>query len=582
MIINHNMASLNTYRQMENNTVNSSKSLEKLSSGLRINKAGDDAAGLAISEKMRGQIRGLDQASRNSQDGISMLQTAEGSLSETHAILQRMKELATQSANDTNVGSDREEIQKEVNQLSSEINRIGNTTEFNTKSLLKGDGKANLAATSYVSPGTKTASGAVNTVEATQTIGNMEVKAGVTASNSLTVTLNGKSLTVNLVNDASMAADGAAVDATSATANSITVKYKATADTDISAAIGAGFTSLINKDADLAGNFTAAGAAKALKLDATKGGTAAGASGSISIPTATDLTVAFWKTAVTAPAASVGTTTDVKSTVDIDLAAITTPALAQGLVGKGMTINDQQIEFYNADAGAYTGNATGINISELVKTGASVDGDAVANAIVAQANGKIAGVTLSNTAASDKLTVTATAVGAAGDNIEIKDGGVQKEFKATFQVGANKGQSFTVDINDMRSQALGVTAKAGTAGFKATNSVTDGTSETTKEAALDVSSNTSATAAIETIDNAIQKVSAERSKIGAFTNRLDHTITNLGTSSENLTAAESRVRDVDMAKEMMQFQKNNILTQAAQAMMAQANQQPQGVLQLLR
>ena len=141
MRINHNIASANTNRQLGVNNTNTSKSLEKLSSGLRINRAGDDAAGLAISEKMRGQIRGLDQASRNSQDGISMIQTAEGALSETHSILQRMKELATQAANGTNTDQDRSEIQKEINQLSSEVNRIGNTTEFNTQSLLKGDGK---------------------------------------------------------------------------------------------------------------------------------------------------------------------------------------------------------------------------------------------------------------------------------------------------------------------------------------------------------------------------------------------------------------------------------------------------------
>lgn len=147
MIINHNMASLNTYNKLATNTANTAKSLEKLSSGLRINKAGDDAAGLAISEKMRGQIRGLDQAARNSQDAISLIQTAEGSLSETHSILQRMRELATQSANDTNTGSDRTEIQKEMNQLSSEINRIGNTTDFNSKKLLNGDIKIGKGAT---------------------------------------------------------------------------------------------------------------------------------------------------------------------------------------------------------------------------------------------------------------------------------------------------------------------------------------------------------------------------------------------------------------------------------------------------
>ncbi|HOL85558.1 MAG TPA: flagellin, partial [Thermoclostridium caenicola] len=139
MIINHNISALNTYRQLTLNNTNGSKSLEKLSSGYRINRAGDDAAGLAISEKMRGQIRGLDMASRNAQDSISLIQTAEGALNETHSILQRMRELAVQSANDTNTTDDRNEIQKEINQLVSEIDRISTTTEFNTKKLLNGD-----------------------------------------------------------------------------------------------------------------------------------------------------------------------------------------------------------------------------------------------------------------------------------------------------------------------------------------------------------------------------------------------------------------------------------------------------------
>ena len=139
MIINHNMQAINANRQLNINTTKQSKSTEKLSSGLRINRAGDDAAGLAISEKMRSQVRGLDQATRNAQDGISLIQTAEGALDETHSILQRMRELAVQSANDTNTTDDREELQKEINELTSEINRIGNTTEFNTKKLLNGD-----------------------------------------------------------------------------------------------------------------------------------------------------------------------------------------------------------------------------------------------------------------------------------------------------------------------------------------------------------------------------------------------------------------------------------------------------------
>lgn len=271
MIINHNLPAMNTYRQYGINTNATSKSLEKLSSGLRINRAGDDAAGLAISEKMRGQIRGLDQATRNAQDGISMIQTAEGGLNETHSILQRMRELAVQSASDTNTTEDRGEIQLEIEDLIAEIDRIATTTQFNTQQLLDGS----------------------------------------------------------------------------------------------------------------IGNFT-------------------------------------------------------------------------------------------------------------------------------------------------------------------------------LQVGANTGENITITFADMQASALGV------------DSIDLGVDAATSDAA------------VATIDAAIKLVSDERAQMGAKQNRLEYTINNLSTSSENLSSAESRVRDVDMAKEMMNYQKNSILQQAAQAMLAQANQQPQGVLQLLQ
>ncbi|MGY4113363.1 MAG: flagellin [Bacillaceae bacterium] len=275
MRINHNISALNTYRQLSFNNTQTAKNLEKLSSGYRINRAGDDAAGLAISEKMRGQIRGLEMAQKNAQDGISLIQTAEGALTETHAILQRMRELAVQAANDTNVTADRTAIQDEIDALVSEINRIAGNTEFNTQNLLDG-------------------------------------------------TFSGKK----------------------------------------------------------------------------------------------------------------------------------------------------------------------------------------------------------------------------------------------FHIGANSGQSITVTIGTMNANALGTTSL--------------------KIASVKVDTVTNANKAITAIDKAIEQVSTERSKLGAIQNRLEHTINNLGATSENLTAAESRIRDVDMAKEMMEFTKNNILTQAAQAMLAQANQVPQGVLQLLR
>ena len=272
MIINHNLNAMNAHRMMSANITNTGKAMEKLSSGLRINRAGDDAAGLSISEKMRGQIRGLQQASRNAQDGISLIQTAEGALNETHAILQRMRELSVQSANDTNITEDRKMIQKEFTELQHEITRIGQQTQFNKQNLLTGSAKS---------------------------------------------------------------------------------------------------------------------------LD--------------------------------------------------------------------------------------------------------------------------------------------------------------------FQVGANEKQVINIGIGDMRATALGVAS-----------------------AAVSITKADNAKKAMTTIDKAINSVSDERAKLGSVQNRLEHTINSDNNAAENLQAAESRIRDVDMAKEMMTFSKNNILAQAAQAMLAQANQQPQGVLQLLR
>ena len=281
MIINHNMNAMNANRNMAQNVNALGKSTEKLSSGLRINRAGDDAAGLSISEKMRAQIKGLDQASRNSEDAVSLIQTAEGALNETHSILQRMRELATQAANDTNVTVDRDSIESEMKQLSDEITRIGQQTQFNTQNIL--------------------------------------------------------------------------------------------------------------------------------------------------------------------------------------------------------------------NAGSITANQTGA-------------------------------------------------------------------ISLNFQVGANCGQSIEVTFSAMNATSLGVSYGAGS---------------------ISVGSHAEATAAISTINAAIEKVSQERSKYGAVQNRLEHTIANVDNAAENLQSAESRIRDVDMATEMMTYSKNNILQQAAQSMLAQANQQPQQVLQLL-
>lgn len=565
MIINHNMPALNTYNKLTTNNSNASKALEKLSSGLRINKAGDDAAGLAISEKMRAQIRGLDQASRNSQDGISMIQTAEGGLTETHSILQRMRELATQSASDTNVGVDRNEIQKEMNQLSSEINRIGNTTEFNTQKVLAGDSKVNVARTGLFTD-KPLAGGLTTNNQVTQT----STMSAATDEQTAKFTINGQDITVTFAASGTNAAAAHTPYSVTSNSASVNIDTAQTAD-ETAAAVKSALEKIIAANDTLRGNFTVANATAGVTIAATPGGAFAGSAGNIAPASGT--------TVANAGKAAVGTTVLTAATTNVDLGT----GAVSTFVGKGITINDQSIEFYDGSKGAYTGNAIGVDLAGVTAAGGN---GLVEKAIADQIGTKLNGVTL--TATANNLVITATQGGTGGNAIKVEDGGINKQFKATLQVGANQGQQMTLDINDMRAGAIGVTSAAGQtdnatgAKFVTSNNVTNGTDTITREAALDVSSATNATNAIKTINNSIEKVSAERSKLGAFQNRLEHTIANLGTSSENLTAAESRVRDVDMAKEMMNFQKNNILSQAAQAMLAQANQAPQGVLQLLR
>ena len=403
MRINHNIAALNTYRSLSNNNVLGNKSLEKLSSGLRINRAGDDAAGLAISEKMRGQIRGLDQASRNAQDTISLIQTAEGALNETHSILQRMRELAVQSSNDTNTNADRLSIQDEVNQLANEIDRIANTTEFNTKKLLNGD----VVGVNNEKKGTYSIQ--ANSA-ATLTIGSAGASAAIAGSS----IVNG-AITITRLTEA----------------NNLESAFE--------------FRDSLGKVIDPA------------KIEVTASGRFKFLTGTIAL----------------------------SASVSFVLGGATS-GFSKFKSGDSFTI------ILNKHVNASTDTTKAI----------------------------------------------------------------------TTQIGANSGQSMQIGVSDMRAQALGIKDSSGTI--------------------VSVTDKYAANAVVSTINNAIEQVSTERSKMGATQNRLEHTINNLGTYSENLSASESRVRDVDMAKEMMEFTKMSILTQAAQAMLAQANQQPQGVLQLLR
>lgn len=456
MIINHNITALNTHRQLSANTQATSKNIEKLSSGLRINRAGDDAAGLAISEKMRGQIRGLDQASRNAQDGISLIQTAEGALNETHSILQRMRELSVQSANDTATDADRAEMQKEVAQLKSEVDRISDTTEFNSKKLLDGSvAKTATSATSFA-----------NTNITGVTVTNDALKAD-------TYTVAVAAGATEVFTEVSDTTDVTAIAITTGgTVNMGSYTLSSTENSGDNTKLD-----YVLKDAD---------GKQLATLTADKTATTAALGGF-------DFTVTD----------SSGGTTGVgslKFTVG-QTASFTVSDSAGNTVGTTTLTNDK------------SGKASvgGFEFSFNSDLAASVN-DA---------------------------------------DIKITDSSLE------FQIGANQGQTVKIAIGDMDTTGLDINT-------------------------LDVSNKTGAQTAITKLDAAIQSVSGERSKLGAYQNRLEHTINNLGTTSENLSAAESRIRDVDMAKEMMQQTKNNILAQAAQAMLAQANQQPQGVLQLLR
>lgn len=372
MIINHNISALNTHRQLGANNNAVQGSLEKLSSGLQINRAGDDAAGLAISEKMRAQIKGLDMATKNAQDGISLIQTAEGALTETHSILQRMRELAVQSSSDTNEDTvDRKAMQSELQALMDEIDDIAGRTEFNTQNLLDGD------------------------------FTDKTFHIGANQGQNLTVSIDGMN------------------------AETIGLKDGVTREVEV-----------------------------------TEGEAVSGNE---------------------AIAAAIGF--DVE---DID---------EDENLGEVNTLVADGVTYYEVDGGYYA--ASDIQLKEA--------GDALE--VVANAAALV-------DADDDNLTAAGTAV---------------------------------VDVE-----------------------------------AVDISTREGADAAITAINDAINTVSTQRADLGAIQNRLEHTINNLGASSENLTAAESRIRDVDMAKEMMEFTKNNILTQASQAMLAQAQQVPQGVLQLLQ
>ena len=455
MVVQHNLTAMNSNRMLGLTTSSQAKSTEKLSSGYKINRAADDAAGLSISEKMRKQIRGLTQASLNAQDGISAVQTAEGALTEVHDMLQRMNELAVKAANGTNSEDDRQYIQDEIDQLVTEIDRVAETTKFNETYLLKG---------------------------------NTEGKVGANA-------------TVNVVNHAATMVEGMKVDAGDVTLGTVVATISATTLT--------GTGSMVIADAT-AFNKSSVGTA----LNGANNGT---------------LILTYGKDTGWTDGTNTWTTDQLKeaglNVVVTDANDTQTVTLSKGLAG-----NDKAIDAgvnYDADAVTATelaNSALGSDLKVTIKVDA--DGEATINDY---------------------------------DATYVPDA-----LKLDLHVGADSTSNNKIEmsISSMSAKAIGLLDADG-------------------RLLVDGKDSTNADAAIDTIKTAIQRVSTQRSALGAIQNRLEHTINNLDNVVENTTAAESQIRDTDMATEMVKYSNNNILAQAGTAMLAQANQSNQNVLSLL-
>lgn len=545
MVVQHNLNAINANNKMNINVSGTKKATEKLSSGYQINRAGDNAAGLAISEKMRSQIRGLSQATKNANDGISLIQTAEGGLNETHSILQRMRELSDQSANGTyQDDTDREAIQLEVDALKSEIDRIASSTEYNGMKLLDGSLGGSKGTNEY---GAKY--GAVSTADTdligatiTSNIAGVKIATAYAASGkggeNAIWSADGKKLTMNLVSGETYTQKD--IDNLIANATQSKGDGQTTAPAEVSVKLANGVMTASKAgetDATTAGlRATGSNDADVLKL---VGDTKNGAHGSSDKITFT--ANSYGKAYDTGMASKITISTDVaagKENVEVTKAA--KPA------GPGAAATAAEIKLHLSTGKTYTEKdienilkEAGYDYSVKLEDTKNTDGDA---------DGKI----YFNVNGNAEVTITDGA-GVGKDSVPNNGKGL------TFQIGANgvEDQRVTLNVNDMSSSAIGV-------------------------ANADVSTQDAANAAIDMIDSAVKTVSMQRAGLGALQNRLEYTVNNLTTTNENLTAAESQIRDTDMATEMINYTKNNILQQASQAMLAQANQQPQAILQLLQ
>ena len=624
MVVQHNMQAMNANRMLNVTTSTQAKATEKLSSGYKINRAADDAAGLTISEKMRKQIKGLDRASTNAEDGVSAVQTAEGALTEVHSMLQRMNELAVQASNGTNSESDRSAIQDEIDQLTTEIDRVAETTKFNETYLLKGNtagtsSDINVAAHDAGLAGKLTENGN----------GKSTFKLDKALEDGSKVTIAGKEYTIgqgkskdsydsvaNVGNKLLSAGDSVTVGTTTKTLTDNVSIASATTHTyedgdTVTTQDGKTYTfdktggnkwMLNGQDATAEGKaaLTAAGNTITLAAGGTHTVVAALDKGEVS-----SFGLADKKASTVAAATSDGNTaiTIAEGTSSVKVGGKEITAVAAGFAadsfsnikdgimgsaaGKKVTIADikgnggttYKIVENSEDEDAEKGELTRESIIAKIKEGDQVtytDKGGTERKFTAAGVEPVKENTITADAAykliANELTKASSIGTDAGKEAKVVDKG-----NGIFEIQQGK-----VDVKDALSFSLHVGADA-----DMTNKINVDI-ETMSAAGLGIKglnvkddTGIAATYAIDSIADAVAKVSSQRSALGAVQNRLEHTIANVDNVVENTTSAESRIRDTDMAETMVEYSKNNILAQAGQSMLAQANQSNQGVLSLL-
>ena len=565
MIVQHNMSAMNANRMLGITNSSLAKSTEKLSSGYKINRAADDAAGLSISEKMRSQIRGLNKASDNAQDGISLIQTAEGALNESHSILQRMRELSVQASNGTETDDDREAVQKEISQLQDELTRISSTTEFNTMKLLDGSlGSKSASSQGAVLTGTNVATFSATGLDSNSVKKDLSGLAGTTVKD--TFEIDGQKFTIDwskgkakdFASKYSVDLANMTESQTKALASDLeTLLNESAADAGVSGTVKVAYKAdgQITVTSNNNGEESSFGFVGTDATTVTEGAAATDSLGAVMFSGQADANAAKTADATMKISNTIAANSTFTMTINgTEVQAKIATAINEGdemktAAGIIQTSVQTAVDAYNTAMG------TGTTTEALKNTDFTVTANKDGSFNIEYTGDKEVSFSFGEATVNGLTGTTATKLGLT--NKQSASATSNKGIE--LQIGANEGQTMEFTIDDMSAAALGV----------------DGNK-------VDLSTQDDAQKATTTIDAAIKKVSAQRSKLGAVQNRLEHTIANLDTAAENTQTSESRIRDTDMAEEMVAYSKNNILLQAGQSMLAQANQSNQGVLSLLQ